>query len=75
MYLQLNDTAGTSAVLGDGQMLVKYHRAGLSVDPPDARYWPGHTDLESHLKDATTFPAEFTVEFVHIGQAYKFVRS
>jgi hypothetical protein len=55
MYLQLNDTAGTSAVLGDGQRLVKYHRAGLSAQPPDARYWPGRTDLESHLKNANTF--------------------
>jgi hypothetical protein len=33
MYLQLNDSAGTSAVLGDGQMLVKNHRAGLARLP------------------------------------------
>jgi hypothetical protein len=75
MYLQLNDSAGTSAMLGDGMRLVRYHRVGLSDDPPDARYRPGRTDLESHLQHAKTFPAEFTVEFVDTGQVHKFVRS
>ena len=55
--------------------LVKNHRAGLSAHPPDARYWPGRTDVESCLKNANTFPAEYTVEFVRAGQVYKFVRS
>jgi hypothetical protein len=75
MYLQLNDTAGTSVVLGDGPRQVRYHRAGLSVHPPDARYWPGRVELESHLKDANTFPAEFSVDIVNTGQVYKFGRS
>jgi hypothetical protein len=68
MYLQLNDTAGTTVMLGDGQSLVKYHRVGLYLDPPDARHRPGHTDLESYLKDANSFPSEFTIEFAHTGQ-------
>jgi hypothetical protein len=75
MYLQLNDTEGTSIALGDGQRMVRYQRAGLSVNPPDARCRPGRIELESHLKDADTFPAELSVEFVHTGQVYKFVRS
>jgi hypothetical protein len=75
MYLQIDDRTGESAILSDGSTQASYQRAGLSSSIPDARYWPGRTELEPQLRNANTFPAEFTVEFVHTEQVYRFVRS
>ena len=74
MFLNIDDRTGESATLGDGTRMESYRRAGLSGSAPDARYSPGRTELEAHLRNASTFPAEFTVEFVHTGQVYRFVR-
>jgi hypothetical protein len=73
MYLNIDDRTGESATLSDGTRTANYRRAGLSRNPADARYSPGRTDLEPHLRNAATFPPEFTVEFVHTGEFYRFV--
>jgi hypothetical protein len=75
MYLRMNDTTGESVILGEGSTLVRYHRSGLTLKPPDAHYRPGWTALEEHLRNATTFPDELGVEFVHTGQVHRYVRS
>jgi hypothetical protein len=73
MYLHIDGTEQT-AVLSDGRNSASYRRAGLSNKSPDARYSPGRTELEPHLRNANYFPEEFTVEFYHTNEVWQFIR-
>ncbi len=73
MYLSVDDSTGESATLSDGKRTANYRRAGLSRNLPDARYSPGRTDVEPHLKNAVRFPDEINIQFVHTSEVYRFV--